>query len=375
MRILHVNHRDLSHPAAGGLEEIVHRVSASWIQQGHAVTLLCSTFAGAKPEEMSREGMRVIRRGDERWFNYMAPGIVKRELLSSHDVVLEHISKVPCYLPCFIKTHPVAAHVPHLFGTTVFREAPLPIAFYVWMMERPLGRAYRGCPFWALSESTADDLVSRGIERNHITTIHGGVDFEYFNQYVDHPKTPAPSILYLGRLKKYKGIDLLLQAVADLRADFPALKFFIAGEGDFEPALREQVQKLRIEAQVEFVGFADYPAKRELLAKSWVLAYPSPKEGWGLSVIEAGACATPTIASNSPGLRESVRDGETGFLVPHGDIAAMAEKFRLLFCDPALRLRLGKNALAWASQFSWENTANEALGFLEAAQRSFGAAS
>lgn len=371
MRILHVNHRDLAHPAAGGLEEIIHKISERWIREDHQVTLLCSTFPGAQATETSPEGIRVIRRGDERWFNYHAPGIVKRELLREHDVVLEHISKVPCFLPWSVREIPVAVHVPHLFGTTVFQEAPLPIAFYVWLMERPLASAYRNCPFWALSDSTADDLVGRGIRREQITVVYGGVEFEYFHKYANHPKTPQPSILYLGRLKKYKGIDLLAQLVANFKAEFPGLKLIIAGKGDYEPALRSLVRRLRVEANVVFIGFADYPRKRELLAQSWVLAYPSPKEGWGLSVIEAGACGTPTIASNSPGLRESVRDGETGFLVPHGNIDAMADKFRLLFRDDALRRRLGNNAIAWAKRFSWDLTAREALKFLKSARDAF----
>jgi len=367
MRILHVNHRDLSHPAAGGLEEIVHKVSAHWIQQGHTVTLLCASFPGAKENETSAEGIHVIRRGDERWFNYRAPRIVKRELMHEHDVVLEHISKVPCNLPWSIHEIPVAVHVPHLFGTTVFREAPFPIALYVWAMERPMATCYRKCPFWALSDSTANDLVGRGIQREQITTVYGGVEFEYFHSFKDHPKTKEPSILYLGRLKKYKGIDLLIDMVENMRSEFPGIKLYIAGKGDFEPALRVQVNRLGIEKNVEFVGFADYPAKRELLAKSWVLAYPSPKEGWGLSVIEAGSCGTPTIASNSPGLRESVRDGKTGFLVPHGEIDAMAEKFGLVLRDSTLRNRLGQNAMEWAKNFSWESTARDSLEFLQKA--------
>jgi glycosyltransferase involved in cell wall biosynthesis len=367
MRILHVNHRDLDHPASGGLEEIIHKISARWIQQGHKVTLLCSEFPGCRAEETSAEGMRVLRRFDERVFNYRAPGVVKRELMRDHDIVLEHISKVPCYLPWFIKEIPVTAHVPHLFGTTVFREAPWPIAAYVWVMERPLPMAYGDCPLWALSDSTANDLMGRGFNREQITIVYGGVEFEYFHEFAGHPKTPGPSILYLGRLKKYKGIDLLVQMVANLRHEFPDVKLVIAGKGDFEPELRDMVGRLGVQPNVEFVGFADYPAKREFLAKSWVLAYPSPKEGWGLSVIEAGSCGTPTIASNSPGLRESVRDGETGFLVPHGDIGAMADKFRQLFRDTSLRQRFGQNAIDWARRFSWDNTAKGALEFLERA--------
>jgi glycosyltransferase involved in cell wall biosynthesis len=371
MRILHVNHRDLVHPAAGGLEEIIHKISESWIRQGHTVTLLCSEFPNARKEETSPEGMRVIRRGDERSFNYRAPGIVKRELRKDHDIILEHISKVPCYLPWFIKDIPIAVHVPHLFGTTVFREAPFPIALYVWLMERPLASCYRTCPFWALSDSTANDLVGRGIRREQITIVYGGVEFEYFKQFANHPKTKEPSILYLGRLKKYKGIDLLIQMVARMRSEFPDIKLFVAGKGDYEPALRDLARQLDAEANVEFVGFADYPAKRELLAKSWVLAYPSPKEGWGLSVIEAGACGTPTIASNSPGLRESVRDGETGFLVPHGDIEAMALKFGNVLRDNALRDELGRSAMTWAERFSWDATSRGTLAFLQNTLQNF----
>jgi glycosyltransferase involved in cell wall biosynthesis len=371
MRILHVNHRDLDHPAAGGLEEIIHKISARWIRGGHQVTLLCSEFPGSQREETSEEGMRVLRRGDERLFNYTAPGFVKRELVKEHDIIMEHISKVPCYLPCFVREVPVTAHVPHLFGTTVFREAPWPIAAYVWLMERPLPWGYKRCPFWALSDSTANDLVERGVRRERITVVYGGVEFDYFHEYAGRPKTPEPSILYLGRLKKYKGIDLLITMVGNLRREFPNLKLFIAGKGDYEPALYDMVGRLGVQRNVEFVGFADYPSKRELLAKSWVLAYPSPKEGWGLSVIEAGSCGTPTIASNSPGLRESVRDGETGFLVPHGDIGAMAEKFRLLLRDAALRQRLAEQAIGWARRFNWDHTAQGTIEFLQRAGESF----
>lgn len=371
MRILHVNHRDLAHPAAGGLEEIIHKISARWIKQGHEVTLLCSEFDGCRKEETSPEGMRILRRGNEWWFNYTAPWFVNRRLAGGHDIVLEHISKVPCNLPRKVRSIPVAVHVPHLFGSTVFREAPLPIAAYVWLMERPLRWEYRRCLFWALSDSTADDLAGRGISRERISVVYGGVDFDYFHAYATKPRTPDPSILYLGRLKKYKGIDLLIQMVASLRGEFANLKLFVAGKGDYEPALRALASRLNVEKNVEFVGFVDYPGKRELLAKSWVLAYPSPKEGWGLSVIEAGSCGTPTIASNSPGLRESVRDGETGFLVPHGDIHAMASKFRLLFRDDSIRKRLGQNAIAWARKFSWDATAEGSLRFLEKARDAF----
>ena len=75
--------------------------------------------------------------------------------------------------------------------------------------------------------------------------------------------------------------------------------------------------------------------KIRLLRAAWANLFPSPKEGWGITVVEAGACGTPSLASDSPGLRDSVRHGETGFLVPHGDAEALAARMLELAAAPA----------------------------------------
>jgi glycosyltransferase involved in cell wall biosynthesis len=85
----------------------------------------------------------------------------------------------------------------------------------------------------------------------------------------------------------------------------------------------------------------------------------SPKEGWGITNLEAAACATPVVASNSPGIRESVRDGETGYLVPHGDVLAMAAALDRLASSRDLVERLGAAARAFAETFTWERAAEE----------------
>lgn len=96
-----------------------------------------------------------------------------------------------------------------------------------------------------------------------------------------------------------------------------------------------------------------------LLRRAWGLAFASPKEGWGITNLEAAACGTPVVASNSPGIRESVRDGETGFLVPHGDTAAMAAALDRLADSAALVAALGANGRRFAESFTWERAAEE----------------
>jgi glycosyltransferase involved in cell wall biosynthesis len=248
------------------------------------------------------------------------------------------------------------ALVPHLFGSTVFQEAPLPLAAAVWLAERPLPRLYRGVPFQAISESTADDLVARGIPRDLVTVIYPGIDTA---GYTPAPGTRAavPTFAYLGRLKRYKGVDLVLRAFA--RLGHPAARLEIAGTGDHRPALEALARSLDLTERVRFLGFVSESEKVALLRRAWALCFASPKEGWGITNLEAAACGTPVVASRSPGLRESVRDGETGFLVPHGDVAALAAAMRRLADDAGLVARLGAEGRRFAETFTWERAADE----------------
>jgi glycosyltransferase involved in cell wall biosynthesis len=110
---------------------------------------------------------------------------------------------------------------------------------------------------------------------------------------------------------------------------------------------------------VRFLGFISEEEKVALLQRAWAVVLASVKEGWGITNLEAAACATPAVASNSPGLRESVRDGETGFLVPHGDVDAMADALGKLASSPELVERLGLRGRAFAVGFSWDRAADE----------------
>jgi glycosyltransferase involved in cell wall biosynthesis len=106
-----------------------------------------------------------------------------------------------------------------------------------------------------------------------------------------------------------------------------------------------------------------------VLNRAQVAAAPSPKEGWGLTVIEANACGVPVVASRSPGLVESVRDGETGILVPHGDAAALARATIRLLTERTLRLSMAEAGLRWAHGFTWERCYRDSRAVLERAAR------
>ena len=115
---------------------------------------------------------------------------------------------------------------------------------------------------------------------------------------------------------------------------------------------------LGLEDRVQMLGFLAEDAKVDLLRRAWVHVLTSPKEGWGISNIEAAACATPSVASDAPGLRESVVDGRTGFLVPHGDVGALSDALGRLLRDHALREQMGRQAREFAETFSWQSSAD-----------------
>ena len=366
MRILVINHRDIKNPRAGGLEELVQQTAKYWVAWGHHVDLLCAGFAGA-PRDETIDGIHVIRGPNEYVFNWWAPFKARALGPRQYDVILEYISKVPCFVPVFIRSTPTAVMIPHLFGKTAFAELPWLMAAYAYALEQPIPWVYRLCLFWALSKTTAEDLLGRGISRERIEVIYPGFNEDLLKLDPEVEKTETPSLIYIGRLKRYKRVDLIISATAKLRTRFPDIHLFIVGTGDYEKELRNQVASLGAEKSVEFCGFVSEARKKELMQMAWIGAQTSTIEGWGLGVIEAAACGTPTVASDSPGLRESVRDGETGILVPHGDVEALQNKMSCLLADTTLRETMGAEARAWARQFSWKEMAHHSLQFLERA--------
>jgi glycosyltransferase involved in cell wall biosynthesis len=355
VRVLVVNWQDRENPQAGGAEIHLHEIFGRLTSAGFDVTLLCGGWPNA-PAAAELDGIRVHRVGTRYTFPFLVRAAYRKlAARQSFDVIVEDINKVPLFTPRWGKT-PVVVLVPHLFGDTVFQEASFPLAAIVWALERPIPRVYKDAPFEAISESTADDLAARGIAREHIRVIYCGIDTEHYTP-APELRAPQPTFAYLGRLKRYKSVDIIIRAFHAL--GMSEAKLQIAGAGDDRRRLEQLTASLDLTRQVTFLGRISEEDKLHLLRRSWALVFTSPKEGWGITNLEAAACGTPVVASNSPGIRESVVDGETGFLVPHGDVAALAAAMRRLASAPGAVATLGVNARAFAKGFTWERAAQD----------------
>ena len=356
MNILLVNWQDLENPQAGGAEihlfELFSRIAAA----GHRVRLVCGGWPGARPRAVV-QGLEVARVGGRNSFAVYGRAAVRRAIRTERpDILVEDINKLPLFLATGTRL-PFCAIVPHLFGATAFHEASWPVAATVWAAERPLPWLYRRAGWHAISESTRDDLVARGVPAERVRVIHPGVDSARFTPAPGR-RADAPRFLYVGRLKRYKGIGLALEALAVARRSRPDLRLDVAGSGDYRAELEGLADRLGQRDAVTFHGFVSETQKLTLLRQAWANVFPSPKEGWGITVVEAAACGTPSLASDSPGLRDSVRHGDTGYLVPHGDVDALAARMLELAGDPALVARLGAAARRFAEALTWDRAAS-----------------
>lgn len=357
MKILVVNWLDRENPQAGGAEVHLHEIFGRLCARGHAVTVLCSGWPGAAAH-CELDGMDVHRVGGRYSFGLLAPRYFGKRLKDfAFDVLVEDLNKVPVFSPLWSRV-PVVLVVHHLFGATAFQEASFPLAAATWILERPVPRIFRNHPVVAVSDSTRRDLVTRGMSESQITVVPNGVDLARLTPHPDGHRFDEPTLLYLGRIKKYKRIDLILIALARLRDRGVACRLIVAGKGDHRPSLERLTAELDLTDRVEFKGFVSEAEKLELLRLAWLHTLTSPKEGWGIANVEAAACGTPTVASDSPGLRDSVVDGRTGILVPHGSVDELADAIQRLLEDDALRAHMSREAQKFAEQFAWDASAD-----------------
>lgn len=349
-KVLIVNWRDIRNPEAGGAEVHLQEVSKRLVRDGFSLVQYSHAFPGAPALELI-DGVETHRIGGGFLFNYTAFFGIRR-WVARHgiDVVLDDSNKIPFLLPLRSPV-PVLARFHHLFGNAIFKETDFARALYVRLFESLIGPVYRRVRTVTVSESTRHELSEMGITR--VTIAPNAIDKSLYRVT---PGLARESFLiaHVGRLKKYKRLDLLLEALVEVRKEIPEARLDIGGAGDYRGALEARARELGLGESVRFLGRISEAEKVHLYGSARVFVNSSLKEGWGLTTIEANACGTPVVATDVPGLRDSVRHGETGLLVPFGDARAFGEAVLAILRNPAEADRMGERALEWAAEHDWE---------------------
>lgn len=360
MKILVFNWQDIKNPFAGGAEVHLHETFRRIVKKGHPVTLVCSNFRGGAPRDII-DGIRVIRIGTRNLFNFAVP-LWYLFFGFRYDVVVDDVNKIPFYTPIYVRK-PIVALFHHLFGKSIYLETNPVAASYVYASEWLIPKVYRKTPSVAVSESTKKELIEMGLTEDNITVIHNSVDHSLYRPE-DRENGKPFTIGFLGRIKKYKSIDHVLQAFDMIKTRIPDAQLLVVGDGDYLPALKKTASKMNCRNDITFTGYVSGEEKVKHINKMDVVVNPSPKEGWGLTVIEANACGKTVVGADVPGLRDSIIHNRTGLLYEYGDIEALMIHLFRLYSDKELRENLSQNALEWAAKFNWDTAAEEFLKFI-----------
>lgn len=371
-----VNWRDLEHSLAGGSERYAWEYATALREAGARVEFITARDRGQRRHDV-REGIEVHRGGGAfTFYAFAAWSLLRRR--RSVDVVVDPECGIPSFSPLYVRRSTavvlVVHHVHQEQFTTYF---PAPLARVgQWLEKVAMRRVYRRRRTVAVSESTRQEMLTQldwagpvGIIANGTTAplVHPGEDDDA-SSAVLLAKDPD-RLLVLGRLVPHKRVDLVLRAMHDLRDARPGLHLDVCGKGPELDRLQRIAADLGLTDRVTFHGYVAEATKQALLRRAGLHVCASDIEGWGQVVIEAAGYGIPTVARDVPGLRDSIRDGETGWLVPDSDdldvvqarlTAAIGTALDDLAAPENRRLAF-KASTTWAAGFSWSRMHHDAV--------------
>jgi len=343
--------RDARNPEGGGAEHYLEKMAHGLVQRGCRVTLFSAAYAGA-PEHEVIEGVQFVRRGSK--LSVYARGLqsLLMRRFGKVDIVVDVQNGMP-FLSRLVTRKPVVVLVHHVHREQWPVVYPGLTGRIGWWLESTLAPwLYRRSQYVAVSRATRDELRTLGVRGPRIAVVHNGTDPVLS---IGTPKTAHPSICVVGRLVPHKQVEHAIDAVVELSQEMPDLRLTVVGSGWWEQELHDYARTQGADGLVEFTGHVDEVRKQEIYERSWVMALPSLKEGWGLVVGEAAMHSTPTVAYRSAGgTRESIDDGVSGLLVDSQP--AFVAALRSVLSDSVRRHRLAEGARSHSGQFTWEHS-------------------
>ncbi|MFK3728906.1 glycosyltransferase family 4 protein [Streptomyces sp. NPDC088090] len=354
--VLLLNRRDPWHPEAGGAEAYCFELARRFAASGAEVTLFTARYPGSAPASTA-DGVRILRAGGVYGVYPAAAGHLLRHR-HAYDAVVDFQDGIPFFSPLFAGRGTAAVRVIHHLHRQRFDDRfRWPLGALVRRLEQRVGRAaYRGRPVVVPSPSTREATRRDLRLANPVYVVPSGSPALPGRPAA--PRACTPTLAVVSRLVPHKRVELLVRAVPALLLRYPDLRVHVCGDGAERGRLRALAAGTGAAGAVTFHGRVDERRRQELLAQAWLAVVPFPAEGRGLTVIEANAAGTPTVARDVPGLRDAVQHRRNGWLLTSdADLAeGIAEALEEL-TDPVVRERFAAGCRAWAARFSWDSSA------------------
>lgn len=361
MRILIFNWRDIKHAWAGGSEVYIFELARRWVKEGNKVIMFCGQdVGGGLKDEETVDGIKIYRKGGQYSIYFWAMWYYLTRLRKQCDVVVDIQNGIPFFSVLYSRK-PKLAIAYHVHRMQWFFEIPFPLNFIGYVFERfffPF--FYNRTKIIAISRTTKAELIKIGFPKDNIHIVYSGV---VRKSNGSGKKFSQPTILYLGRIKKYKRVEMLVRIMPAILKNVPKAHLIIAGWGTEAARVADASMKSTIRKRIKILGPVSEAEKKHFLSHSWVFVNPSIGEGWGIAIIEANQYETPAIAFKVPGLSESVQHGKTGFLARNEK--DFIDKISIILKNQRLRKTISKNAGNWAKNFNWDSASKKSLKIIK----------
>jgi glycosyltransferase involved in cell wall biosynthesis len=390
LRIAVVNWRDPWHPSAGGAEQYAWQMARGFLVRGARVWYLTARAPGQSRSEC-RDGIQIVRTGSQ-WTVY--PGMLG--WLARHrrrfDAVIDCQNGIPFFTPWVLPRRvPVLCVVHHVHDAQFGVHFSPVVAQIGRLLEGPVARwTYRRHACVAVSQSTVAAMRDRLRWTGPIHVVPNGLAADSFeppaptapSAPIGGPVPSAPDgpvggsvpevavLSWVGRLVVHKRVERVID-IAQRLGDGAVID--VIGRGPAAASLAAEITAAGLAGRVRLRGFLPEADKRAAVAGSLLHLNTSQGEGWGLCVLEAAALGVPTVAYDVDGLRDAVRDGETGWLVRADQrIEDITERAVKELSDPVRRAEIAAACRSWAGQFDWDSSAGLMAGLVNAAVRGHG---
>ncbi|WP_326636258.1 glycosyltransferase family 4 protein [Streptosporangium sp. NBC_01755] len=355
VRVAVLNFREPQQSAAGGAEEYAWQVSRHLIAQGASVHFVTGREPGQAGAER-RNGVELRRMGN-RYLVYLLVPLWLLLHRRRFDVVIDSMNGIPFFSPLVVRRRTtVLCLVHHVHDRQFHAFLPSWLARIGCFIEGPVARLlYRRRTTITVSESSRTDLRTRLRWLAPIQVVPNGSSVA--RSAARHTLPGDPALVYLGRLVGHKRVDRVVGLAAELAESRPDLRVHVVGRGPETDALLATAAELGVADRVHLHGFLSESGKNAVLGSALLNVTASEFEGWGLTVIEAAAFGVPTVAYDVAGLRDSIKDGVTGWLVRDGETLADAvDRAIEELADPVRRTAIQQACRTWAGEFTWGRT-------------------
>lgn len=352
--ILFMNRKSMTHPESGGaeiyLDEITQRLNTD------TRPIICITNNEECREIYTVEhGIHYIRLGGFLSSYWLIPLYCFLKLRNHVAIVIDTHNAIPFFSPLYLNKKKIFLIIHHIHTNVFKKHLPFGLVHIALFLESYLmPRVYRKSKVITVSPSSYNEAQKIGFTKDQMTIIPNGVSIPKDYCKEEHP---FPVISYIGRIEKYKRVDILLEALEHIHVEIPEAHLVIAGAGKQLDTIRMEVTKSRCSQKVSLCGFISEEDKASILSRSWIHVQPSETEGWGITIIEANAHQTPVVGFNVPGIADAIINHKTGMLCPEESVTSLCATILSLLKNESLRKNLGKEALKHADAFSWDKSA------------------